>query len=1065
MDSIKTIRNNVALNCSTYSDIKPIDFVALIIVELLGYVKSLNSCKDSQDFKRLIGIVNDLHEFVGRQRFTKESLLRITQETFLDKYSIAELSAIVGKVAFFEFPDTLDRQMGFKTVSTNPPKLRDNYGTKEYAPSVENPSVNSEEVSSNSLDIHSVQVTGNQTTKDIQSSSFVQNIATYNNRPTWDRWSRLYTSNKDKEYFWQWRVCKEDYDSLKSFLQSTLKNLSKREALKHYCHQISLFCAEWYKREYSGYGDGPKPAFSAIGCDHFTNFACDLCERSRITLRGNNRYVNSLYAQGGLPWKYIISNEDANLARSIGQVFKAIKNNQTDNIENIASAIHNSTIRESYINRGSIHANLNVLLEDSSYEEYILSEFPDELDRKNIKNFIRGLKREIVRYFSIIWRLDQRSRDTLVPMLSFSEHAKSGCIPKELLKNYNIDTDKCNKFNLVIKSDSDQNLVKFWTYYKCANGDYSTSEYFDARIIKKYEKPEDLPNKFLIYIEDIPGAFGIWGDNGFGDNRSVLVDKVEGFNIIKIYGDLDDKVLYSTPKDSPLYILKRDFITAQNSSDINIINLGNFDFFYIDKPTTLIVNGDEKIFSPYGRVNIILNSTSLLSSIDVTNSEIQNKEIKVNVQFDKRVVSALLVSHKDLEDIQFSLGDLTFEEELCKFYYNDINDKIIDDIEGHFGYAHLYVEYGTKQAEISLYLLDVERDITSSNISINGTTYHIDYQHQPDCSKEFNIGDNKTGAIKINIVYPFDKKDVILICPQRKVWKSKKYLKPFKEFYIERSFGKNGYKESQLIIKDGNYLVPFRPSISRLSPQVYKLSKPAENNERFYCYDSTTGNISELSLDGNLLHIPFDNSRYRCIVFQSLKNSGFENATIYKTSTHDPIEFTSKWWEIVFEHDLLIEDWLLLQSFLMPIALVGYYEYTSNKPDMMFLRKLAKTLNFSWLLMAKWLYLEEKDLDKQVHRNLKGHFDKILPIHLIRLKEMCELGEDKDVANFIDKYVRTIKKVKYIGGGKDCTARRIAKVLAGETNFWTISKEDLKTMVEALNKPKTYKQIESYLEF
>ena len=149
----------------------------------------------------------------------------------------------------------------------------------------------------------------------------------------------------------------------------------------------------------------------------------------------------------------------------------------------------------------------------------------------------------------------------------------------------------------------------------------------------------------------------------------------------------------------------------------------------------------------------------------------------------------------------------------------------------------------------------------------------------------------------------------------------------------------------------------------------------------------------------------------------------------------------------------------------MPIALVGYYEYTSNKPDMMFLRKLAKTLNFSWLLMAKWLYLEEKDLDKQVHRNLKGHFDKILPIHLIRLKEMCELGEDKDVANFIDKYVRTIKKVKYIGGGKDCTARRIAKVLAGETNFWTISKEDLKTMVEALNKPKTYKQIESYLEF
>lgn len=1064
VDSIKTVRNNVALNCSTYSDIKPIDFVALIIVELLGYAKSLNSYKDSQDFKRLIDIVTNLNEFVGRQRFTKKSLLRITQDVFLDNYSVAELSVIIGKVAFFEFPDALDEQMRFKTVSTNPPKLRDNYGTKEYVESAEILGSNSEDVPNDSLDIQSKPLIDSLKPKDIHSIPITSTIAAGNNKPTWDRWNKLYTTNKDKEYFWQWRVCKEDYDSLKSFLQRTLKNLSKREALKHYSYQISLFCAEWYKREYCGYGDGPKPAFSAIGCEHFTNFACDLCERSRITLRGKNRYVNSLYAQGGLPWRYIISNEDTNLARSIGQVFKAIKNNQTDNIENIASAIHNSTIRESYINRGSIHANLNVLLEDSSYEDYILSEFPDELDRKNIKNFIRGLKREIVRYFSIIWRLDQRSKSSLVPMLSFSEHAKSGCVPKELLKNYNIDTDKCNKFNLIIKSDTDHSLVKCWTYYKCANGDYSTSEYYDARIIKKYEKPEDLPNKFFIYIEDVPGPFGMWGDNGFGDNRSVLVDKFEGFNIIKIYGDINDNVLYSTPKDCPLYVLKRDFITEGKDSNIDIINVGNFDFFFIDKPTTLIVNGDEKHFSPYGKVNIILNSKSLLSSVDVTNGDIKEKEINVNVQFDKRVVSAILVSHNDIKDMQFFLGDMTFEEGLSKIYYNDINGILIDDIESHVGYAHLYVEYGTKQADREIYVLDAERDITLSNIIINGTQYHIGYQYQPDYSQEFNIGNNTIGTIKINIVYPFQKKDVILICPQRKVWKSKKFLKPFKDFYIERTFGKDGYKESQFVIKDGNYLIPFRPSISRISPQVYKLSKPAENNERFYCYDSTTGNLRELSLDGNLLHIPFDNSRYRCIVFQSLKDNGFDNATIYKTSTHDPIEFSSKWWKIVFEHNLLIEDWFLRQSFLMPIALVGYYEYTEYKPDMIFLRMLAKTLNFSWLLMARWLHLEEKDLDKHTH-HYKDSFDKILPIHLLRLKEMCECSEDEYVSDFLDKYARRIKKVRYIGGGKDCTPRRIAKVLAGETNFWTISYDDLKEMVEALNKPKIYKQIECYLEF
>lgn len=1058
VDSIKTIRNNVALNCSTFSNIKPIDFVARIIVELLGYSKSLNSCKDSQEFKKLIVIVNNLHEFVGRQRFTKESLLKITIENFLDRLSLEELSMTVGNFPFYLFPDTIDGHMGFKTISQNPPKLRDNYGTSEYVPISENLNKFSEEISQDPLSVRTEQTTNTHKANDLSTSYLTQNIATGSNMPTWDRWSKLYASNRDKEYFWQWRICKEDYDSLKSFLQSTLHNLSKSKALKHYSHHISLFCAEWYKREYCGYGDGPKPAFSAIGCDHFTNFASDLCERSRITLRGNNRYVNSLYAQGGLPWRYIISNEDANLAKSIGQVFKAIKNNQFENIENIASAIHNSTIRESYINKGSIHANLNVLLEDSSYEEYILSEFPDELDRKNIKNFVRGLKREIVRYFSIIWRLDQRSRNALVPMLSFSEHAKSGCIPKELLKNYNIDVDKCNKFNLVIKSDTDQNLVKFWTYYKCANGDYSTSEYYDARIINKYENPEALPNKLFVYIEDVPGPFGIWGDNGFGDSRSILVDKFEGFNIIKIYGDIDDNVLYSTPKDSPLYVLKRDFITEDKNSKIDIINIGNFNFFYIDKPVTLIVNGAEKHFSPYGRVNVILKSKSLLNSIDTTSAENLNKEIFVNVHFEKRSINSLLVSHKDIQEMQFFLGDMTFKEELSKIYYNDINGTIIEDIENHVGYAHLNVEYGTKQADMNIYILDAKRDVTLSNIIINGSQYHIDYQYQSDCSQEFNLGDNINGAIKINIVYPFEKKDVILICPQRKVWKSKKFLKPFKEFYLERTFSKDGYKESQLEIKDYNYLIPFRPSITRISPQVYKLSKPAANNEHFYCYDSTSEELCELSLEGNLLHIPFDNSLYRCIVFQSLKDNGIENATIYKTNTHDPIEFSSKWWKLVFEHNLLIEDWFLLQSFLMPIALVGYYEYTEYKPDMMFLRKLAKTLNFSWLLMARWLQIED------THR-YKEKFEKILPIHLLRLKDLCECGEDEYVSGFFEKYIKRIQKVKYLGGGKDCTPRRIAEVLGGKTNFWTIGENDLKAMVEALNKPKTYKQIENYLEF
>lgn len=1023
MDSIKTIIGRVALYCSTMSNIKPIDFLSLIIVELLDNIKSFNVAKDCQDFNKLIILVNNLSKVSGYQKFTKESLLIITKYTILDNYTLEYLSKAVGKCQFFEFPDTLDGYMSFKSVSKNPPKLRDNYGNKAYIPSTDISCSNSQNE--------------------------------YKSFPKWDKWDKLQTDNKDKKYFWQWRICKNDYESLKSFLKNTLENLAKDDLLEYYSSQISLFCAEWYKREYCGNGMGKQPAFRAINCAH-DNIARDLCKNSGITLRGENRYVNSLYAQGGLPWKYIISDEDNNLSRCIGQVFKQT-NNQKNSSEHIAHSIKNSTIRESYINEGSIYENINILLEDNSYEEYILSEFPNH--NENIKNFIRGLKKEVFRYFSIIWRLDLRSDITLVSMLSFSDRAKFGCIPKELLEKYNIETDKCNKFNLVIKSGD--NHIKFWTYYKCANGDYSTSEHYDARIITKYTDTENLPTYYTLHIEDIPGAFGIWGDNGFPDERSISIDKFEDLNIIKIYGDFNDKVLYSTPKDCPLYILKRDCITTKSKLDnICIKNLGNFDFFHIDKPVILNVNGRDQQFSPYGRLNIILNSKSLLNTIDLIKSEVLNNEITVNVRFDGKDENALLVSHNDLEDIQFSLGDMFFEENDCKIKYLDIEGNTIVDIKNHYGYTHLYVEYITKKVDINLYILDASRDIENNNIIINKEEHHIEYNDQPDSSQEFEIGDDKSGLIKINIIYPFAISDTILIYPERKVWTLKKYLEPLKEFYVQRTFEENGYNESQLIINNTeNFLCPHRPTLTRNSdnPQIYKL-EIAASNEKFYIYDTEDNETYELNhTNSETLVIPdmYDNTNYRYIVFQSLKGYSIDSIdNIYKMQKVYK-EYNSKWWQVVSEHNLFIEDWFLLDSSKISEALAGYYEYSQQNPNLTFLRKLASTLRFNWLLIIKWL---NDNLDNPILNFIKEH-----------LKEMCELSEKENVAKFIDDYVKNITSVCLVDNRNRNTsasiAYKIAMILAGINNFWQIESEDQQKMLISLKDCKTYEKINKYLKF
>lgn len=397
MISIKTIRNNVALNCSTYSDIKPIDFVALIIVELLGYVKSLNSSEDSQNFKRLISIVTNLNEFVGRQRFTKDSLLKITQETILNKYSTAELLAIVGNGAFYEFPDTLDGQMRFKAVSANPPKLRENYGTKEYIPSVETPVKEHEEVPT---DIEDSFVKKPESA--LKPSTPTKSLC---DQPEIQALKKFYNKLQcDKSYFWQWMISTEDFEKYKELLNAVDFSIKTRDKVRICAPQLALFIAEWYKREYNG--NNSTSCLNTLGIT--TNLTQEIwknsglldCDLYRSEDSGHREWLYSMYRLGGFPIKYV--NRVSRFSFMFDEIWGEDSTNDTISDEQIVELTEgfegNHVIQNSLIS-GSLHDYYRYLrnngampIADSDTGKSPFKEFIEKLvEGKNnyFKNFIK----------------------------------------------------------------------------------------------------------------------------------------------------------------------------------------------------------------------------------------------------------------------------------------------------------------------------------------------------------------------------------------------------------------------------------------------------------------------------------------------------------------------------------------------------------------------------------------------------------------------------------------------------------------------------------------------------
>lgn len=869
----------------------------------------------------------------------------------------------------------------------------------------------------------------------------------------WSPWEGL--CHRENDFYWTWMISSEQYDSLRAFLSEVLRGQS-RDGVLRYAEYLSLYCAEWYKREYDGYGQGDLPVFRSLGVTGIQRLPRGIVGRvKRINLRGGNRYLDSLYIQGGLPWKYILSDDNTNIARNIPKLFRALRSGDAD-VDEIAQGVTNDAIRESILERGSIFENLNRIIEDEAYVQYIQEQFPGYETR--IYEFVHAVRKEVNRsIFSLVWRFDRRiengrMRNQLVPLLCFTSVTEKGAIPSSMLSDCGVDLKKCTRFNLVVRAFDEQDVLvgeKGWTYYRCANPSYySTADNFDGRVIAKYDSHDQIPHSFKIFVEDVPGPFGIRLDNGFDAVSDEPIHVFESYDVIKLYGDIYQSLMYSNPKDAQLYVLRRDFIQHENEE--RNVSLGSFEFIPVNEPMTITVRGRDVKLSPYGTVEIGLSSDSLVGVVDKSCVSIVGDKYYTQVKhMDVSVDDVLLLSHRDLEKMTVCIGGDPLDK--YNVEYLDAEGNAIEQMESYYGLATVRVSCG-KSTELRVYLIDACRDLGRQVIRLNGCEYECIYDYQPENSKEFFVGDRSVGEWRCLIYYPFDLEDIILTYPIRKVYRSPRFYERSKPFYFTRTFDEYGCTESLLKLDEYS---DDRYRIKRSGDGVFLLEAGADfpDPTEFYFYNWNTKRLLRAQrydeTDGKFyLTVPIGFRRYDdqdlCIVFQSIRDS--HSDVIYRYVSPFLPPFEEKFWSICLEHHLQVEDYWEGSEDATFELLVSYLRYTEGYPDYDYLMNISMAKKFSWLMLGC------RNLRDVVSNN---------GLLLRFLRETSPCKGNKNFDSFIELYISKIKRIRYC---QRITAKtRIdtyaALVLSGELNVWTLSEEKRIEIYNYLLRDASYKTL------
>lgn len=458
MGQIKTKRNQVALNCSAIPDgVNPREYSALVIVELVPSLKDLKKDEDEAEYKRLLTILEAVRERAKKHAYSKNSLVEMVENGFLSDLSIDDLKDIIKDSKFCQFPDSLDSPMKFSGVSTNPPKLRDDYGEEKY--------VHVKAVKT------SVRVAAKPRTSHEESSSdFDDSI----------KWDILKLARKlpEKEFVWQAMIDYGQYCEIKTLVERIFSKYRMSECSVPGLEKVlKFFIAEWYKREYHGDGRAISPSIPTDLSRRIVNdFRID-----HVPVNVRTNWQSCIRALGGLPVFALLerlnSNRTNRFISNLALLFDPEDSQDFDTTEDL--------FNDKTINRSKSIRRLIPYLQSGRFPY-------DETDRINGESswtfadfnekLRTGFEENRRRKFSIEYRfwLMPGFAAKLTTCIRFKPNAAGGgrnfAINEDRLKAWGIDKEGLNQFTLCFECGGQRFTLPFfkclehdWIPYKCEN--------------------------------------------------------------------------------------------------------------------------------------------------------------------------------------------------------------------------------------------------------------------------------------------------------------------------------------------------------------------------------------------------------------------------------------------------------------------------------------------------------------------------------------------------------------------------------------------------------------------
>lgn len=328
--TIKSIRRNISIFCQKMGPVKPIDFAALFLVELLDKVDDAKVAEDIQDYPSLAGVLDSIARLVDGHEYSKESLIALVKEKILNSYSLDNLRILIPESKICRYPSSLEYDMVYSPVAIDSLPLRSNYGEEDYITAEQQKKIDDQYKEERKKRGRKKKISADMLDEAVEEfRSLYRDLGnarlSQNNQAFFSGWSENDISIP--HYAWQWNFSQDEYKEIKELItdySSHLGLIASKDTVC--CKLIQLYVSEWYKREFNGNtGDGnaltsieanitAKDICNGLGIDE-TNVYTSQNTGSKPT----SEWIKTLYVDGGLPLNYL-QNKGSGLKESIVEI-------------------------------------------------------------------------------------------------------------------------------------------------------------------------------------------------------------------------------------------------------------------------------------------------------------------------------------------------------------------------------------------------------------------------------------------------------------------------------------------------------------------------------------------------------------------------------------------------------------------------------------------------------------------------------------------------------------------------------------------------------------------------